>query len=267
MSPAGETTSPRRLEFAAVTTGVVVTGGGSGIGRATCVAVAQTGRPVAAWDIDAAGAEETAARCRADYKVDAIACTVDVRDKASIDEAAKATTAALARVGGLVHAAGVAGPVPIDFMDEEAWDAVLDVNLRGQAFAVQALLPALKAANPGSAVVGIASVEAIVGNGMVPAYCSSKSGVLGLTRSLCQRLGIDGIRVNAVCPGAVDTPMLAPLLNIPDARRRMEDRIPLRRVADPADIAAVIRFLLSDEARYVHGASIVVDGGMTAVLS
>lgn len=249
-----------------MTSGVVVTGGGSGIGRATCIALAATGRPVAAWDMSAEGAEETAAHCRDDYGVEAVACTVDVRDKQSIEAAAEATTTALPSVGGLVHAAGVAGPMPIDFMDEEAWDAVLDVNLRGQAFAVQALLPALKAANPGSAVVGIASVEALVGNGMIPAYCSSKAGVLGLTRSLAQRLAVDGIRINAVCPGAVDTPMLAPLLAIPEARKRMEDRIPLRRVADPADIAAVIRFLLSDDARYVHGSAVVVDGGMTAVL-
>lgn len=247
-------------------TGVVVTGGGSGIGRAACFAVAEAGRPVAAWDINGDSAEETAARCRDDYGVEAIACTVDVRDTASIAAATEATTQALADVGGVVHAAGVAGPMPLDFLDEESWDAVLDVNLRGEAFVVRALLPALKAANPGSAVVGIASVEAIVGNGMVPAYCSSKSGVLGLTRSMAHRLAVDGIRCNAVCPGAVDTPMLAPLLAIPQARENIEKRVPLGRVADPMEIATVVRFLLSDDARYVTGAAIVVDGGMTAVL-
>lgn len=249
-----------------VTTGVVVTGGGSGIGRATCLAVAETGRPVAAWDVNQGGAEETAARCRDEHGVEAIACAVDVRDRQSIEAAVEATTQALPTVGGLVHAAGVAGPMPVDFLDEESWAAVVDVNLRGEAFVVQALLPALKAAGPGSAVVGIASVEALVGNGMIPAYCSSKAGVLGLTRSLAQRLALDGIRINAVCPGAVDTPMLAPVLAMPEARKRIEERIPLRHVADPADIAAVVRFLLSDDARYVHGSYVVVDGGLTAVL-
>lgn len=248
------------------TTGVVVTGAGSGIGRATCLAVAEAGRPVAAWDIDGDAADETAARCRDDYGVEAIACTVDVRDTASIAAATETTTTALRSVGGVVHAAGVAGPMPLDFLDEESWDAVLDVNLRGEAFVVRALIPALKAANPGSAVVGIASVEAIVGNGMVPAYCSSKSGVLGLTRSMAHRLAVDGIRCNAVCPGAVDTPMLAPLLAIPQARDNIEKRVPLGRVADPMEIATVVRFLLSDDARYVTGSAIVVDGGMTAVL-
>ena len=248
------------------TTGVVVTGGASGIGRATCSALAEVGRPVAAWDIDVAGAQETAALCRDEYKVEAMAYEADVRDPASIAAAAEATTRALPSVGGFVHAAGVAGPMPIDFMDEEAWDAVLDVNLRGQAFVLRALLSALKAAGPGSAVVGIASVEAIIGNGMVPAYCSSKAGVLGLTHSMAQRLAIDGIRINAVCPGAVDTPMLAPILAVPQARAQLESRIPLHRVADPMEIAKVVRFLLSDEASYVHGASIVVDAGLTVVL-
>jgi NAD(P)-dependent dehydrogenase (short-subunit alcohol dehydrogenase family) len=247
-------------------TGVVVTGGGSGIGRATCLAVAEAGRPVAAWDVDQAGAEETAALCEKEHGVDAVAFEVDVRSLEAIEAAAAATAGALPSIGGLVHAAGVAGPMPIDFTDEASWDAVLDVNLRGQAFAIRALLPALKAAGPGSAVVGIASVEAIVGNGMVPAYCSSKSGVLGLTHSMAQRLAIDGIRINAVCPGAVDTPMLAPLLAMPQARAQIEGRIPLRRVADPMEVARVIRFLLSDDASYVHGASIVVDAGLTVVL-
>ena len=247
-------------------TGVVVTGGGSGIGRATCLAVAEVGRPVAAWDIDLEGAEETAALCSKEHGVEAVAFEVDVRSQASIEAATAQTAAALPSVGGLVHAAGVAGPMPIDFTDEESWDAVLDVNLRGQAFAIRALLPALKAANPGSAVVGIASVEAIIGNGMVPAYCSSKAGVLGLTHSMAQRLALDGIRINAVCPGAVDTPMLAPILAMPQARAQLESRIPLNRVADPMEIATVVRFLLSDDASYVHGASIVVDAGLTVVL-
>ena len=244
----------------------MVTGGGSGIGRATCLALAEVGRPVAAWDINRAGAEETAAACREQHGVAAVACPVDVREVKSITAATEATTAELPSVGGFVHAAGVAGPMPIDFIDEEAWDAVLDVNLRGQAFVLRALIPALKAAGPGSAVVGIASVEAIIGNGMVPAYCSSKAGVLGLTHSMAQRLAVDGIRINAVCPGAIDTPMLAPLLALPEARTRIESRIPLGRVADPMEVAKVVRFLLSDDASYVHGASIVVDAGMTVVL-
>jgi NAD(P)-dependent dehydrogenase (short-subunit alcohol dehydrogenase family) len=242
-------------------TPVVVTGGGSGIGRACCLALAEVGRPVAAWDLNGAGAKETVELCGGG----GLALEVDVRDQAAVEQAASATLEALSAVGGLVHAAGVAGPMPVDFIDDESWDAVLDVNLRAEAFLVRALLPALKASNPGSAVVGISSVEAIVGNGMIPAYCSSKAGLLGLTRALSQRLALDGIRINAICPGAIDTPMLAPLLAIPEARARMQERIPLARVADPREIAKVARFLLSDEASYMTGSAVVVDGGMTAV--
>lgn len=245
-------------------TPVVVTGGGSGIGRATCIALAEVGRPVAAWDLNGAGAKETAALC-ADLGVATHAVEIDVRDQAAIEAATAGTVDALGGVGGLCHAAGVAGPMPVDFIDEATWDAVLDVNLRAQAFLVRALLPALKAANPGSAVVGIASVEAILGNGMIPAYCSSKAGLLGLTRSLAHRLAVDSIRVNAVCPGAVDTPMLAPALAFPEARATIESKIPLARVCDPSEIAKAVRFLLSDDASYVHGTALVVDGGMTVV--
>jgi NAD(P)-dependent dehydrogenase (short-subunit alcohol dehydrogenase family) len=246
-------------------TGVVVTGGASGIGRATCLALAEAGRPVAAWDIDGAGAKETADLCSATYGVAAYAAEVDVRTYEGIEAAVAPTKQALGTIGGAVHAAGVAGPAPIDFMDEATWDAVLDVNLRAAAFLVRAVLPSLKEANPGSAIVGIASVEALVGHGALPAYCSSKAGLLGLTRSMAHRLAVDQIRINAVCPGPVDTPMMAGALSLPQSRARIEATVPLKRVAAPEEIGRVVRFLLSDDASYVHGTAVVVDGGCTAV--
>jgi NAD(P)-dependent dehydrogenase (short-subunit alcohol dehydrogenase family) len=246
-------------------TGVVVTGGASGIGRATCLALAEVGRPVAVWDVNAEGAAETAKRCADQHGVVSHAVAVDVADRAAIDAAAAETTATLRSVGGLVHAAGVGLPGAVDDLDELSWGSVVDVNLRAAGFLVRALLPALRASGPGAAVVSISSVEALVGHGVLPAYCASKAGLLGLTRSLAHSLGFDGIRVNAVCPGAVDTPMLAPLLAAPGARQAIEQRVPLGRVAEPRDIAKAVRFLLCDEAAYVHGTYLVVDGGMTAV--
>lgn len=246
-------------------TGVVITGAASGIGRATCLALAAVGRPVAAWDVNGEGARRTAARCAELHGVATHAVEVDVATLAAVEGAAGATVAALPSVGGLVHAAGVGLPGAVDDLDERSWGSVVDVNLRAGALLVRALLPALRRAAPGSAVVAIASVEALVGHGALPAYCASKAGLLGLVRSLAHALGGEGIRVNAVCPGAVDTPMLAPLLAMPQARRMLEGRIPVGRIAQPEDVASVVRFLLSDEAAYVHGSSLVVDGGMTAV--
>jgi NAD(P)-dependent dehydrogenase (short-subunit alcohol dehydrogenase family) len=164
-----------------------------------------------------------------------------------------------------VHAAGIGGAVPVTLVDDETWDAVLDVNLRAAAMLTKELHPALVEACPGSAIVFLSSIEANVGNVFLPAYCASKAGLLGLTRSACALLGVDGIRVNSVCPGAVDTPLLAPLLELPGARERILAGTPLGRLAQPEDVAGVVRFLLSDEAGFVTGTSLVVDGGMTAV--
>jgi NAD(P)-dependent dehydrogenase (short-subunit alcohol dehydrogenase family) len=113
--------------------------------------------------------------------------------------------------------------------------------------------------------VFISSIEAYVSSSFLPAYSSSKAGLLGLTRATAALLGADGIRVNAVCPGAVETPLLAPLLELPGARENLVAHTPLGRLAQPEDIASVVRFLLSDEAAYVTGTAVTVDGGMTAV--
>lgn len=246
-----------------MTSGVVVTGGASGIGRACALALAESGRPVAIWDVAGPGAGETAAACRA-FGVAAHASVCDVRDRAAIAAAVASCRAAIGPIGGLVHAAGIVRIAADDVVDADTFDDVYAVNLRAEADIVQALLPSLREVS-GAAIVGIASIEALIGHGAIPSYCASKAGLVGLTRSLAHRLGPEGIRVNAVLPGFVDTPMLAPLVAIPGARERVVASIPLGRLAEPADIARVVRFLLSDEAAYVHGAAIVVDGGMTAV--
>ncbi len=252
--------------MSAPTSGVVVTGGGSGIGRATALLLAEAGRPVAVWDLDGANAEATAKEAADRHGVAAVGRGLDVTDTASFDAAIAQARDAIGPIGGLVHAAGVGVAVPVPFLDEAQWDAVLDVNLRAEALLVKALLPSFREVGAGAAVVGISSVEALIGSGMLPAYCSSKAGLLGLTRSMAHAFGPEGLRVNAVCPGAVDTPMLAPLLNVPGARERLSERIPMRRVAQPEDIGRVVRFLLSDDAAYVTGTYVVVDGGMTAAM-
>src|SRR5207249_1108368 len=136
---------------------VVVTGGASGIGRASTLAVAEVGRPVAVWDVDEAGAAKTAAECVERFDVATFATQVDVRDRGAIEAAAAATVATLGPVGGLVHAAGIVRVALDDVVDSDTWDDVLTVNLRAHADIVRALLPSLRAAGPGSAIVGIAS--------------------------------------------------------------------------------------------------------------
>lgn len=242
-------------------TGVVVTGGASGIGRACADALAQAGRPVALWDLDGTAAKQAAGEAAQRFGVAAIGVQVDVVDASRFPEAIAESRGALGSIGGLVHAAGVVRTVPVDELDEESWDAVLDVNLRAHALLVRALLPDLRS-HPGSAVVGIASIDAILGHAAIPAYCASKAGLLGLTRSLADRLAGDGVRVNAVCPGYVETPMLAPALENPELRTRLEGQTLLGRLAEPAEIGRAVRFLMSDDASYVTAAELVVDGGV-----
>jgi NAD(P)-dependent dehydrogenase (short-subunit alcohol dehydrogenase family) len=245
-------------------TGVVVTGGASGIGAAICAALAEVGRPVGVWDRDGGGAEQVAGRCRA-QGVAAHGEAVDVTDDDAIAGSAAATADALGPVGGLVHGAGVVHAALDDVIDVDTWDRVVATHLRAYAFVVRAVLPELRRAGPGAAIVGISSIEGLVGHGAIPSYTAAKHGMIGLTRSLAHRLGPEGVRANAVCPGYIETPMLAPAVASEEARAQLEGRVPLGRLGAPADVASVVRFLLSDEARYVHGAAVVVDGGVTAI--
>lgn len=246
-------------------TPVVVTGGGSGIGRESARALAEAGRPVAAWDLNAEGAAETAAICAA-LGVASWSAAVDVRDLDAIRTAVTGTLDTLGAIGGLVHAAGVPMGFTADDLSTEEFRLVLSVNLEAEAVIVRELLPALRDANPGSAIVGISSIEGLIGHGNIPAYTASKHALIGLTRSLAARLGHEGIRINAVCPGYIATPMFLPIVEgNPEARAGFERRIPLGRLGNPEEIGRLVRFLLSDDASYVHGGAFVADGGVTAV--
>ena len=243
--------------------GVIVTGGGSGIGRETTFALAQSGRPVAVWDVHREAAEAVADEARSRFRVPAVGIGIDVRATAEFEDAVARSRATIGAIGGLVHAAGIVGGGPIDRLDESMWDAVVAIHLSAAALLIRAMVPDLEA-EPGSAVVLVASIEALIANGAVPAYCAAKAGMLGLARSSAARLGPRGVRVNSVCPGFIDTPMLRPALERePNARATYEGRVPLRRIGRPEDVARAVRFLLSDDAAYITAAELVVDGGVT----
>ena len=245
------------------TTGVVVTGGASGIGRACARALAEVGRPVSLWDLNGEGAAEAAASIAAGCEVATHSVGLDVTDRAAVDDAVAASREALGTIGGLVHAAGIVSSMDIDHLTEEIWDSVIGVNLRAEVFVAQALLADLRN-HEGSAIVGIGSIMSVVGNPMIPSYTASKHGVVGLTKSLANHLGPDGIRVNAACPGYIETPMTAAMMDDAPTRAACVDKSPLGRVGIPTDIAKAVRFLMSDEAGFVTGTTLIVDGGVTS---
>jgi NAD(P)-dependent dehydrogenase (short-subunit alcohol dehydrogenase family) len=240
-------------------TAVVVTGAASGIGLAVASALAAAGRPVALWDINEGKARSVAGAIEDNYGVTAIGLGIDLRDAAAFAPTLAATRAALPAIGGLVHAAGTVDTGSLEGVTLETWEAGINVHLRAFVLLVQALLPDLRA-NPGSAVVGIASINATLGHALNPIYSAAKGGMLALIRSLADRLGQDGVRINAVSPGQILTPMTQPAVDaLPPGT--FEKRILLGRMGRPEEIGSVVRFLLSDEASYITASEIVVDGG------
>jgi len=239
-------------------TAVVITGGASGIGLASAEALAAVGRPVALWDINGAKAKDAAVAIAAATGTRTFAVGVDLRDLQATGPALTETRRALGPIGGLVHAAGVVDTGSLEGVTPESWDAGMNVHLRPLLLLTQAMLEDFKA-NPGSAVVAIASINATLGNAVNPIYSAAKGGMLSLVRSLADRLANDGIRINSVSPGMIKTPMMQPTLDMLPGH--FERRILMGRIGAPAEIGRVVRFLLSDEASYITAAELIVDGG------
>jgi NAD(P)-dependent dehydrogenase (short-subunit alcohol dehydrogenase family) len=242
--------------------GVFVTGGASGIGLATARQLLDEGWAVAIADRDSEGL----ARARAELAAAAgrvAAFPLDVTDEAAAEAAVGEAAERIGPLRGLVNSAGIAQDKSFDEVTAAEFRRILDVNVVGSFLVARAAVKAMRAAG-GGAIVNIASISGIRGNLGRTAYGASKGGVITMTKVMAVELARDGIRVNAVAPGPVDTPMVK-AIHQTAYREAFERRVPLRRYAEPEELATVIAFLLDDaRSAYVTGQVLGVDGGFLA---
>ena len=232
----------------------VVTGAAGGIGQAICRRLAADGFAVAGLDLREPDLSEVPG---------GRAYSVDIRDAGSVRQAADRIRTDLGAPWLLVNAAGVFSIQYVTDLREEEWDRILDTNLKGPFLTCREFLPAMIEARDGC-IVNIASTAGVRGGRKRAAYCASKGGLVLLTRSLAVDHGRDGIRVNCVCPGLIDTEMADWIRHDAAAMVDFNASTPAGRIGQPADIADAVCFLASDRAGYLQGSVIMVDGGVTA---
>ncbi|MBX3606387.1 MAG: SDR family oxidoreductase [Piscinibacter sp.] len=242
----------------------IVTGAAQGIGAACVRRLVADGAPVALWDVDARAGQALADELAAGG-AHTLFCRCDVSRKADVDAALAATEAALGPVGALVNNAGIFRAADFLEVTEADWDAVIAVNLKGAFLVGQAAARAM-AAHGGGAIVNMSSVNGVMAIPSIASYNASKGGIDQLTRAMALALADRGIRVNAVAPGTIATELArSAVLGSDEARQRIMSRTPLRRLGEPAEIASVVAFLLSDDASYLTGEIVYADGGRRAL--
>jgi NAD(P)-dependent dehydrogenase (short-subunit alcohol dehydrogenase family) len=245
---------------------VIVTGAASGIGAATVAKVlAEGGRVVAADIVEPHVVEPDIAGA------DVITVTCDVTDGAAVAAMVATAVDRFGRLDGVVHAAGVAGGGPVHLLDEAEWARVIDINLTGTFLVAKHSVARMLGQEPidgeRGSIVTVASIEGIEGTAGGSPYNASKGGVILLTKSMAIDYGRQGIRVNALCPGFIDTPMMQAVVGMPgmeDFEARMIDEHALRRKGRAEEMAAAACFLLSSDASFVTGHALVADGRYTA---
>ena len=242
----------------------LVTGGGSGIGRATALAFAQAGAAVIVADIDRDGALDTVALIRNDSgQADFVA--VDVSIAGQVEAMVAATVERFGRLDCAFNNAGISGGwVSLLDCDEATFERVMAVNVKGVWLCMQAQIRVMLAQG-GGAIVNMASIAGLIGTPMLPAYGASKHAVVGLTKSAALGYATQAIRVNAVCPGFIDTPMVDRFIEqMPEMTDGVQQAAPAGRIGQPEEVAAAVVWLCSDAASFVTGAAVPIDGGLTA---
>ena len=240
----------------------IVTGGVSGIGLAVAETLAASGARISVWDLKQEAVDATVAALRS-QGAEAVGIALDVTDEAAVEAAVERTVTELGGVHIAVNNAGIGGPAassgdyPID-----GWKRVVDVNLTSVFLCQRAQIQAMRAAGSGGSIINMASILGQVGYAGSTAYAAAKHGVVGLTQTAAWEHAADGIRINAVGPGFINTPLLEKM----DAKVRatLEGRHALKRLGSPQEVAALVAWLASDDASFATGAYYAIDGGYLA---
>jgi NAD(P)-dependent dehydrogenase (short-subunit alcohol dehydrogenase family) len=244
--------------------GALISGGTSGIGLATARRFLEEGARVFVAGVDEVEVKAACAELSAAGEADGI--RADVSREEDIAALVAAGESTLGRVDVLINNAGVADKAKFLDLDAATWDRTIAINLRGMFLVARAVAERMREDGRGGVILNMASTNALGGEEEFAHYNASKGGVLQLTRTMAVELGPLGIRVNCLCPGFVDTPLNRALATEDEFREYARARIPLGRVGRPEDVAAAYAFLASDDAAFINGAALVVDGGQTAVM-
>lgn len=237
----------------------IVTGAGQGIGAATALKFAREGAIVAVCDLNADAVKTVVGACK-EAGADAAGFIVNIADREAVEDMVASVQKQFGRIDILVNNAGITRDARLQKMTIEQFEQVIDVNLRGVFHATQAVVDCMVRQEAG-VILNASSVVGIYGNYGQTNYAAAKFGVIGFTKTWSRELGPKGIRVNAVAPGFIDTPILS---TVPDeVLDKMRSQVPLRRLGKPEEIANIYAFLASDEASYINGAVIEASGGMT----